>query len=232
MKVNKKKDALFVLALLPLALLAAMMTAILLSSCDAHRDFPDTSVKAGDILCTDGQVMTYEQYQTSSKKAIAVVFYVNQNPDIEGYGYAVYLWDTQPLAFADSTGTAQGTSCDVRAYDGNANTFAMFDSTVNPSPLAETVFDLWRYGQSAYIGSVGQMRLLYWARDAVNPYIEKCGGVPIPTDEDGDCWYWTSTEVAGQSTAKAWLYSLGSGAVQETPKLQEHKARPIITLND
>ena len=74
------------------------------------------------------------------------------------------------------------------------------------------------------------MRLLYHAKDIINPYILKCGGTPIP-DEDDDCWYWTSTEVEGQATAKAWLYSLGSGAIQETPKWQPHKARPIITIN-
>ena len=53
---------------------------------------------------------------------------------------------------------------------------------------------------------------------------------PLPLDEN-DCWYWTSTEVTGQETAKAWLYSTGSGAMQETPKTQAHKVRPIITLN-
>ena len=99
------------------------------------------------------------------------------------------------------------------------------------SPVAEKVFDLWRYGQSAYIPSVAQMRLLYQARDAINPYIVKCGGTPIPDDEN-DCWYWTSTEVKGQETAKSWLFSLGSGAIQETPKWQAHKARPVITLNE
>jgi hypothetical protein len=52
----------------------------------------------------------------------------------------------------------------------------------------------------------------------------------LPLDEY-DCWYWTSTEVSGQETAKAWLYSTGSGAMQETPKTQAHKLRPIITMN-
>ena len=56
-----------------------------------------------------------------------------------------------------------------------------------------------------------------------------CGGDPLPDDTD-DCWYWTSTEVSGQETAKAWLFSMGSGAMQETPKLQAHKVRPIVTL--
>ena len=107
----------------------------------------------------------------------------------------------------------------------------LYGTTDVKSPLAERVFDMWRYGQSAYIPSVAQMRLLYHAKDIINPYILKCGGTPIP-DEDDDCWYWTSTEVEGQATAKAWLYSLGSGAIQETPKWQPHKARPIITIMD
>ena len=75
------------------------------------------------------------------------------------------------------------------------------------------------------------MRLLYAAKETINPMIVKCGGAPLP-DEPDDCWYWTSTEVKGQQTAKAWLYSIESGAMQETPKIQAHKARPIITLND
>lgn len=31
---------------------AAFMAATI-ASCDAHQDFPDTSMKIGDILCTD-----------------------------------------------------------------------------------------------------------------------------------------------------------------------------------
>lgn len=202
-----------------------------LTACDAHQDFPDTAMKVGHILTTEGETMSYEDYQASGKQAIAVVFHINQRENVEGNGYAVYLWDIAPEAFADSIGVEQGTSADLTAYDGNANTFALYGATDVKSPLAECVFDLWCYGQSAYIPSVAQMRLLYQAKDIINPYILKCGGTPI-RDEDDDCWYWTSTEVEGQATAKAWLYSLGSGAIQETPKGQAHKARPIITIMD
>lgn len=214
-------------------ILSMMMaaTAILFTSCDDHKDFPDTAMKVGHILCTDGKVLPFEQYEQSGKTAIAVVFHINQNEDIEGNGYAVYLDDIAPEAFADSIGVAQGTSASLTAYDGNTNTFALYDTRDVSSPLAEKVFDLWRYGQNAYIPSVAQMRLLYQARYAINPYIVKCGGTPIPDDEN-DCWYWTSTEVKGQETAKSWLFSLGSGAIQETPKWQAHKARPVITLNE
>lgn len=205
-------------------------TAVLCAACDAHFDVPDTAVRPGHILCEDGTALSYAQYEQSGKRAIAVVFDTQRHEDAEGDGYAVYLWDIVPQAFADSLGIAQGTSADIMAYDGNTNTFALYDTKETASPMAEAVFDLWRYGQSAYVPSVAQMRLLYAMREAVNPIIERCGGHPLPLDEN-DCWYWTSTEVAGQETAKAWLYSTGSGAMQETPKIQTHRIRPIITLN-
>lgn len=206
-------------------------TAVLCAACDAHIDVPDTAVRPGHVLCVDGTAMPYSEYEQSGKQAIAVVFDTQQRDGTDGNGYAVYLWEIAPQAFADSLGVEQGTSADVRAYDGNANTFALYDTRETASPMAEAVFDLWRYGQSAYVPSVAQMRLLYAMRELVNPVIERCGGQPLP-DKADDCWYWTSTEVEGQQTAKAWLYSLGSGAMQETPKIQAHKVRPIITINN
>ena len=137
-----------------------------------------------------------------------------------------------PKAFADSLGVEQGTSADITAYDGNENTYrTCMKQKRRASPMAEAVFALWKYGQSAYVPSVAQMRLLYAARGIINPVIEKCGGDPLPTEAD-ECWYWTSTEVEGQQTVKAWLYSTASGAMQETPKTQAHKVRPIITINN
>lgn len=204
---------------------------ILLSSCDAHKDFPDTAMKVGHILCTDGNVHSIEEVKAKKKEPIAVVFYINQSEDVEGNGYAVYLKDVSPTSFADSLGIIQGTSTSVTALDGNANTYSIYSTKDTSSPLAEEVFQLWRYGQSAYIPSVAQMRLLYSMKTVINPYIIACGGTPLP-DEANECWYWTSTEVKGQAGVKAWLYSLESGGMLETPKIQAHKARPIVTLNN
>ena len=209
---------------------AVLALSVAQTGCDGHHEPSDTSLQAGHILCIGGETMSYEEYTASGKEAIGVVFYVNHGEDMTGTGYAVYLHDLAPEAFADSLGVSQGTSADPSAYDGNENTFALYDTQDVSSPMAMQVFDLWRYGQSAYIPSVAQMRLLYAAKELVNPYIEACGGDPLPDDMD-DCWYWTSTEVEGQETAKAWLYSTGSGAMQETPKTQAHKVRPVITLN-
>lgn len=200
-----------------------------MTGCDGHHEEPDESMKPCHILCIGGETMSYEEYAASGKEAIGVVFYVNHSEDMTGTGYAVYLHDLAAEAFADSLGVSQGTSADMTAYDGNENTFALYDTQDVSSPVAMLVFDLWRYGQSAYVPSVAQMRLLYAAKEFVNPYLTACGGDPLPDDTD-NCWYWTSTEVEGQETAKAWLYSTGSGAIQETPKIQAHKVRPIITL--
>lgn len=207
--------------------ICAALMAVAFVSCDEHRDFPDTAMKTCDILCTDGKVVRFEDMQSQGKKPIAVVFHINQTDNMEGTGYAVYLWDIASAEFSDSIGVKQTTSANVTAYDGNSNTYAMYASGV--SPAANEVFNMWHYGQSAYIPSVAQMRLLYQAKNAVNTYIQRCGGDVI-SDNPDECWYWTSTEVKDQESAKAWLYSLASGALQETPKEQPHKIRPIITL--
>lgn len=212
-------------------LLKALAIGILLTSCDAHIEFPDTNMQPCRILCTDGKVVTIDQCEAQGRSPIGVVFYINQggSEEHEGTGYAVYLWDIAPEMFADSLGVKQNTSASLTKYDGNGNTFAIYNTRDMGAPLADAVFAIWRYGQSAYIPSVAQMQLLYRAKASVNAYIKRCGGDPIP-DEPDKCWYWTSTEVSGQESAKAWLYSLSSGAMQETPKDQAHKARPIITL--
>lgn len=205
------------------------LTAILLASCDEHRDFPDTSIKVCDILCTDGRIVSQNQYDHGDKEAIAVVYHVNHSDDVDGKGFAVYLWDTEPAAFADSLGIKQGTSASLTSFDGNINTHALFTSKEVGSPMASNAFDMWRYGQSAYVPSVAQMRLLYNVRDQVNAVIAKLGGEPIPDNPD-ECWYWTSTEVENQESVKAWLFSLSTGTYHECPKDQPHKVRPIVTI--
>ena len=109
-------------------LVAAATAAVLCAACDTHIDVPDTAVRPGHILCEDGTALPYAQYEQSGKKAIAVVFDTEKRGDTEGDGYAVYLWDIAPQAFADSLGIAQGTSADIMAYDGNENTFALYDT--------------------------------------------------------------------------------------------------------
>ena len=211
------------------ALLILCCLAMMLTSCDAHRDFPDTSTQVCDILCTDGKVVSQSQFDKSGKEAIAVVYHINHDENVEGTGFAVYLWDMPPAAFADSIGVKQGTSGSLTDFDGNANTYALFSTKDMSSPMAKQVFDMWKYGQSAYVPSVAQMYLLYNARSQINSVINRLGGEPIPDNPD-ECWYWTSTECANMEAGKAWLFSLATGAYHECPKDQKHKVRPVVTI--
>ena len=104
-------------------ILYAALMMLSVTSCDEHREFPDTAMKTCDILCTDGMVVRYEVMKSQGKKPIAVVFHINQNEDLPGTGYAVYLWDIAQDAYCDSIGMKQ--------------------STVEPDPEDEKGFDLY-----------------------------------------------------------------------------------------
>ena len=202
-----------------------------LASCDAHDDHEpaiDTSMHVCDIVCSDGSVVRYDDYKSQNKTASAVVFYVNNDGQGQGRGYAVCLNEIGSVAFTDSLGVKQGTSCSTTDYDGNSNTYALFNANRIYSPMAKAVSEYLCYGQSAYVPSVAQIQLLYAAKSTINTYLKNCGGTELPSTPNG--WYWTSTEVDGQAENKAWLYSLTSGLMLETSKLQEHRVRPIITI--
>ena len=210
--------------------LFVMLLSAVLSSCDEHVQYPDNSLCVGDIVMSDGSVLRPAAADSSRLTPVAVVFYVNHNEAVQGDGYAVYMSSVEALAFADSLGVKQGTSASATSHDGNENTYSMYVCSSVSSPAAERVFDMWICGQSAYVPSVAQLRLLYASLDIVNASIDRLGGQLLSV-QTPSCWYWTSTEVAGQEDNKAWLYSLSSGAVQETPKTERHSLRPVITLN-
>ena len=65
----KKKLYRQVIRLFSLLLIATSFLA-----CDAHRDFPDTAMKPGHILCTDGKVLSITDFEQSGKQPIAVYF--------------------------------------------------------------------------------------------------------------------------------------------------------------
>lgn len=62
-------------------------------ACDKHIEMPDLTLKTGHVLCTDGSLLPYSEYSKSKRRAIAVVFHINHNQDVQGDGYAVYLND-------------------------------------------------------------------------------------------------------------------------------------------
>ncbi len=227
LKLKKRKALLF---LRHITFFSVALFFLLFYSCQEHLEGIDYSLKVGKILCTDGKIVDKEDLEKLGLKPIGIVFYVNKNDKIEGNGYAVTLEDLpQTFKMADTLGVAQGTSSDIESFDGSSNTYSLYSSKDAPSPAAIFLFDYWYYGQSAYIASVAQARLLYSSKDIINPIIKSLGGGELSSKAD-ETWYWTSTEVSGQEENKMWLISFSSGAIHETPKNEAHKIRPIITL--
>lgn len=207
-----------------------LAVSLILSSCHCdHEEEPTATFKPGHVLCTDGSVLSLCDYVKSKKQAVGIIFHVDDNVDSDILGYAVYINKTPALAFADECGISQGTSASLENRDGNGNTYSIFSTEEVKSPIADYVFNMWTFGQSCYIPSVAELRLLFLNKDFVNERILAVGGDPIESDDER-CWLWTSTEVEGQQNDKAWLFSMNYGSIQETPKNQAHEFRPIIEI--
>lgn len=200
-----------------------------LNSCDVYQP-TDYEIHVGYILCEDHSCVSPDVFfAQKSQKAVGVVF--AEQTDAHPL-MAVMLKELDGV-FCDSLGLSNGTSGSLTAFDGSANTRAMQNSynaeTKKGSPLAMKLFTFHEGGQSDFLPSVAEQRLLNVSARKINPIIEKLGGTPIALNED--CWYWTSTEVSENKNFQAWLCSSVNGGIIETPKMEKHKARAIIQIN-
>lgn len=208
---------------------AILAVSIGLSSCDAYQP-TDKAIRVGYVLCDDHSCMSLDAYfGQGTRKAVGVIF---SEQSEERPLMAVLLKELNEV-FCDSAGLSNGTSGSLTAFDGAANTRAMQRSynaeRQKGSPLAMKLFAFHEDGQSDFLPSVAEQRLLNAAAPAINPIIERLGGTPIALA--GDCWYWTSTEVSGNEGLQAWLCSSANGGIIETPKTESHKARAIVQIN-
>ena len=207
------------------------LTIIIPMSCDEHEAI-DNGIHVGYILCNDHSTIPVDQYLSQDNlKAVAVVFAeaTDDHPTL-----AVMIEDNPHLAFCDSIGMSLGCSSDINAFEEIQNTSNMQNAyderNQKGSPLANYVFRSHIYGQSDYIPSVAEIRKLVVATPAVNRILERIGGKPISTSGESG-WYWTSTSVEANPQAQAWLCSMSTGRIQETPQDESHSSRGIVALN-
>ena len=121
----------------------------MLTSCHCEHEEDDgllSSLQVGNVVCSDGNILSMDKFKQSDKKAVAIVFHVNRSPDADNLGYAVYIHDMEPLAFADSLGIDQGTSASLTDEDGNENTYSLFNNDEVQSPMASKSLELWTIG--------------------------------------------------------------------------------------
>lgn len=226
MKIRKKWEA-----LCSCMLMFCMLS--LLASCDKHEAV-DRGIHVGYVLCSDHSCMSLDAYGKQEGMVAVGVVFAEQTDEHPALAVALTQYED---CFCDSLGMVNGTSGSTTAYDGFSNTVSMYNSYVvneetkvgHGCPIAMRTYDAGYYGQSLYIPSVAEMRLLCKGAPIVNRTLAALGGTPITLD--GKCWYWTSTEVSDNAGSQAWLCSALNGGVQETPKTESHLARPILQLN-
>jgi len=213
--------------LLPLAVFFAVL-GFSIMSCDDH-EVVDTSVHIGYILCDDNSCMDSASYFAQDKrKAVGVVFF-EKNDTLPAM--AVML-NEKKGPFSDTIPYSFGTSTDIEACVGRTNTVSLStggDDKGHGSPIGRETLTSHVGGQSEYIPSVKEMRLLSKSARTINPIIKRLGGTPVALS--GDCWYWTSTEVDGNDNYQAWLCSAPNGSILEALKLKAYKVRTIIQIN-
>lgn len=225
-------------------ILSLFVGVFFLSSCDEHEAVAavDMYYHPGYIVCDDGEVYSsVEELKESNSKAFAVI--CSELLDDTRY-LAVLLTEQEDLAFCTAY-TSTGASYDISAYNGFSNTVAMqsvnsIDSTSVPGiklkiecPVALNAFNSHAVGQSDFLPSVAELRMLYSNKYVVNKTLSSLAQegydvdlISYNTPEKG--WLWTSTEVEENPTNQAWLFSMFSGTMQETPKTQEHPSRLIM----
>lgn len=89
---------------------------LLLTSCHCEHGEVDgllSSLQVGNVVCSDGNILSMDRFRQSGKEPVAIVFHVNRSAETDNLGYAVYIHDMEPLAFADSLGIDQGTSASL-----------------------------------------------------------------------------------------------------------------------
>lgn len=213
-----------------LSIMLMIAITIFSTSCDNHEPI-DRNIHVGYVLCNDHSCMdTASYFNQTKRKAVGVVFAekTDEHPAL------AVMFDEINEVFCDSVGMVNGTSTDVTSFCGFKNTVAMYNSysaeTGKGSPLAMEMINFHANGQSDYLPSVAEQRLLASSSRVINPVLERLGGTPIALE--GDCWYWTSTEVEDNPGVQAWLCSADNGRFLPTPKTQRHKARAIVEIYD
>ena len=152
------------------------------------------SVAVGDIMCTDGTFVKYEDWPMPGKTAKAVVFYVDNSGE---HGWAVHLEDQSTSGVAWGGYTYDIPSLQNYSYsrnviydlDGYSNT-QIIRSTgdANAYPAAYLV----DFENGWYLPAIGQLRILFSNYSTVNYSIMAAGGTSFQTDIYTD--YLSSTE--------------------------------------
>ena len=151
-------------------------------------------VSIGDILCTDGSIVSRASFPSSGKTAQGIVFYVDAT---DTHGWAVALnnqsnsikWCihyTYDIADLPNVSNAREAMHDLNGHGNTGIIRAEGGSNVFPAAWAVD------YDHGWYLPAGGQLRYLYSCAPEVNASLQTVGGSPIHLQ--GQYYWWSSTE--------------------------------------
>lgn len=150
------------------------------------------TVNIGDILCTDGSIVSPEQYATSGRTAKGIVFYVDETNQ---HGWAVHLtyqgstlWspDYYDIPALPNYQKFRDAINDFNGYENTRLIREAGNATTYPAAWAVD------FEQGWYLPAAGQIRYLYGYIPEVNRSLELVGGQTF--DLSNNWWIWASTE--------------------------------------
>ena len=153
------------------------------------------TVHVGDILCTDGSTVSINEFASSGKTALGVVFYVD---DSEQHGWAVHLeyqgktpWCYQYIDVPELTNIRKFRDA-IKDTDGYNNTKIIrnySNASVFPAAWAVDFDNGW------YLPAAAQVRWMVAYATELNQSLAIVGGTLF--QHDNPRWWWTSTERTG-----------------------------------
>ncbi len=212
--------------------LLILLTALLLS-CSEHEYLTDTSLSVGNIYCSDGSVINPNSYKESEKKAIGVIFWVNEDPEqTTDRAYAVALEDLNPEQWCDTLVNIGAVSDDQTSFNGASNTTSIIAwglSETRKTPAATQAYNYTKQEVSGwFIPSVAQAKELYHKKNIMYQSFKTCDGISFE-----NVWYWTSTQDGtgtDGATLNAISISLTEGKATVSNKMNTFAVRPIIAI--
>ena len=192
--------------------------------------FAQERVHVGDIYCTDNTTVSPDDFATSGKTALGVVFFVDNS---QQHGWAVALNDASSESMTWGDG---GSLCYLNSYNNNPQLVngdtigsARCDSIVRTAQrlnwdladYATTVNAAMQCGAGWYLPSMGQLSVLYGSMPEINTALDAIAG----SSKMNGLQYWSCTE-ENYGVISAWLLNY-DGAAIATPKATTAKVRAI-----
>ena len=192
--------------------------------------FAQERVHVGDIYCTDNTTVSPEDFATSGKTALGVVFFVDNS---QQHGWALALndagsgtmtWgDTESICYRNSynnnpqlvnVDTIGAARCDSILHTAQRldRTLADYSSAVNAAM---------QYGAGWYLPSMGQLSILYGNMPEVNMALDVIAG----SSKMNGWQYWSCTE-ENYGVVSAWVLNY-NGEALATPKGTAANVRAI-----